>query len=93
MVSKSNNFQSLASEVSNKTVCSMINTKTPSKSKITALNEKDRELGCGTDIGRIGMAAEIKKITIETQCNRYICNNVAFIVGAFRPGFYKRTVG
>jgi len=33
MVSKSNNFQSLASEVSNKTVCSMINTKTPSKSK------------------------------------------------------------
>jgi hypothetical protein len=33
MVSKSNNFQSLALEASNKTVFSMINTKTPSKSK------------------------------------------------------------
>jgi len=42
-------------------------------------------------MGSFGMAAEIKKITMETQCNLYICNNVAFIVCAFRPDFTSRS--
>jgi hypothetical protein len=42
-------------------------------------------------MGSFGMAAEIKKITMETQCNLYICNNVAFIACPIRPGFSNRS--
>jgi hypothetical protein len=69
-----------------------VSTKTPSKSKMTALIEEDRGEELGWDMGRLGMAAEIKKITMETQCNLYICNNVAFINGAFRLGFTNRSI-
>jgi hypothetical protein len=68
-----------------------VSTKTPSKSKMTALIEEGCGVESGWDMGSFGMAAEIKKITMETQCNLYICNNVAFINSAFRPDFTSRS--